>query len=162
MPSTTMMTAPSSIPWSCRVRSAKTSTARVKPRKIASPPIRGMGWSCIRRPSLGTSTAPTFCAKDLTTGVATKEMSSAVIRAVATSPRKLNSVKGMGMLLLCISGPQSRPFYRPCAGSCWPHSRPSPPRRGKRTPDTPYPPGCARSPPGWGGTSPPRPRPRRA
>ena len=42
--------------------------------KMARPPMRGMGWSCIRRLSLGTSTAPTFMAKVFTMGVMAKLM----------------------------------------------------------------------------------------
>lgn len=45
----------------------------MKPKKMASPPIRGIGWSCILRPSFGISTAPTRKASDFTTGVAIRD-----------------------------------------------------------------------------------------
>ena len=44
----------------------------MKPRKMARPPMRGMGWSCTRRASPGTSTAPTITASRLTIGVSAK------------------------------------------------------------------------------------------
>ena len=53
----------------------------IKPMKIARPPMRGMGWSCIRRLSLGTSTAPYFTASTFTRGVATQETIAADSRA---------------------------------------------------------------------------------
>ena len=65
--------------------------------------------------------------------------------------------KGPGLTAL-----KTRPFYRPCAGSFPPRRRPFPPRRGRRSPDSPCRPAGARSPPGWGAAAPPRPPPRRA
>ena len=43
MPRITMMTLPRSIPRRAEVRGKKTRTLRMKPKKMASPPIRGMG-----------------------------------------------------------------------------------------------------------------------
>ena len=58
-------------------------TLTMKPMKMARPPRRGMGTLCIRRASLGTSTAPTLKAKVFTTGVMRKLMTSAASRARA-------------------------------------------------------------------------------
>ena len=81
-----MMAAPSSIPRIWPFRSMNTSTLSRKPKKMARPPIRGMGWSCIRRPSLGTSTAPMRTARSFTTGVVIRATTRATIRAAATMP----------------------------------------------------------------------------
>ena len=55
-----------------------------KPKKMARPPIRGMGWSCIRRVSLGTSTAPTFTDSAFTSGVEAKDTTAASPSASST------------------------------------------------------------------------------
>ena len=81
-----MTTAPSSIPRRGRVKGRNTSTLSRKPKKMASPPMRGMGWSCIRRPSLGTSTAPTRKARARTTGVVIRATTAAVSIAAVTVP----------------------------------------------------------------------------
>ena len=86
MPRMTMTTAPSSMPRSWVVRGRKSSTLRMKPKKMASPPILGMGWSCIRRLSRGTSTAPILKARERTTGVAIRATTAATSRAAATEP----------------------------------------------------------------------------
>ncbi len=83
-PSTTMITAPSSIPFFSAFSGTNTSTAARKPKKMASPPMRGMGWSCIRRPSLGTSTAPNFTDSTFTTGVAAQDTTAAATNASST------------------------------------------------------------------------------
>ena len=54
--------------------------------------MRGIGWSCIRRPSLGTSIAPIFWARDLTTGVRMNEMSIADTSAAARRAIVGNSI----------------------------------------------------------------------
>ena len=53
-------------------------TARKNARKIARPPMRGIGTLCIRRLSFGTSMTPIFCASILTSGVAPKEITNAL------------------------------------------------------------------------------------
>ena len=81
-----MITAPSSIPRRGASRGTKIRALRIKPKKMASPPIRGMGWLCIRRLSRGISTAPTRKARVRTTGVVIKATMAAVSRAAATAP----------------------------------------------------------------------------
>ena len=96
-----MMTAPSSIPRIWAFKSKKSRTLSRKPRKMASPPMRGMGWSCMRRPSLGTSTALTRMARFFTTGVATRATTRATTRAAATMPMRGRSrFLGMGICSL--------------------------------------------------------------
>mgnify|MGYP006932164795 CR=1 FL=1 len=68
-PVMTMMIDPMRMPRTSCVMSANRSVETMKPRKMARPPMRGMGWSCTRRASPGTSTAPTFTASRLTNGV---------------------------------------------------------------------------------------------
>ena len=68
-PMTAMITAPRSRPITCMDMLTKSRTDSTKPVKMASPPMRGIGWSWTRRASLGTSIAPTFSAKRLTGGV---------------------------------------------------------------------------------------------
>ena len=87
-----MITPPSSIPRMEELMGPKIRVLRRKPRKIANPPIRGMGWLCIRRLSLGTSTAPTIWAMDFTTGVAMKEISRAATSAAAIRAMAGNSI----------------------------------------------------------------------
>ena len=89
-PQATMSTAPSRMPRTCRLISTKSTTLRMKPRNMASPPILGMGWSWTRLASLGTSMAPTFCAKVLTMGVEAKL--TAKPTAMASSARSHSSV----------------------------------------------------------------------
>ena len=89
-PQATMRTAPSRMPRTWRVMSAKRTTLRMKPRKMARPPMRGMGWSWTRRASFGTSIAPTFWAKVLTMGVEAKL--TAKPTAMARSARSHSSV----------------------------------------------------------------------
>ena len=84
MPSTTIITAPSSIPFRSVSSGTISSMAATNPKKMASPPIRGMGWSCIRRPSLGTSTAPTFTDSAFTSGVEAKDTAAASASASST------------------------------------------------------------------------------
>ena len=84
MPSTTMMTAPSSIPCLGWSRGMSSSTLMINPRKIARPPIRGIGWSCIRRPSRGTSMAPTLTDSAFTSGVVAKDTTPASTSASST------------------------------------------------------------------------------
>ena len=86
MPSTTIITAPSNIPCFSVFNGTNSRMAVIKPKKIASPPIRGMGWSCILRPSLGTSTAPTFTDSAFTNGVAARD-------TAAASPNASNTVQ---------------------------------------------------------------------
>ena len=62
----------------------------MKPRKMASPPILGMGWSWTLLASFGTSMAPTFWAKVLTMGVEAKL--TAKPTAMAKSARSHSSV----------------------------------------------------------------------
>ena len=71
-PQATISTAPSRMPRTWRVISTKSTTLKRKPRNMARPPMRGIGWSWTRRLPSGTSMAPIFCAKALTTGVAAK------------------------------------------------------------------------------------------
>ena len=87
-----MITAPSSMPRYCLDRGRKTSTLSRKPKKMARPPMRGMGWLCIRRPSLGTSTAPTRKARERTTGVEIRATTAAASRAAAAVPTTESSM----------------------------------------------------------------------
>ena len=57
-PTTTMMRPPSQMETSSGVISQNTSVATTKPAKIARPPMRGVGFLCMRRLSFGTSMAP--------------------------------------------------------------------------------------------------------
>ena len=84
-PSTTMMTEPRRMLciWPFPRTLPRIRTLTMKPMKMARPPRRGMGTLCIRRASLGTSTAPTLKAKVFTTGVMRKLMTSAASRARA-------------------------------------------------------------------------------
>ena len=59
-PSTTLMTAPSRMLFISEVMGTNNKMLTMKPMKIARPPRRGIGTLCIRRPSLGTSMAPTL------------------------------------------------------------------------------------------------------
>ena len=59
-PRITIIMEPSKMPCICRSMSAKTRTDSRNARKIARPPMRGMGTLCMRRLSLGTSIAPTL------------------------------------------------------------------------------------------------------
>ena len=68
-PIAAIISAPSIRPSTCVVKLTKSIIATTKPMNIASPPMRGMGWSCTRRPSRGTSIAPTRSAKPFTGGV---------------------------------------------------------------------------------------------
>ena len=88
-----MMTAPSRMPRISRSISgyAKISTLARNARKIARPPMRGMGWWCIRRLSVGTSIAPTFCASRFTSGVTAKESTAALRSASPTRRIKFGS-----------------------------------------------------------------------
>ena len=70
-PMTAMTIVPRSRPMTCVDISTNSSSDRTKPRKIASPPMRGIGLECMRRSSRGTSIAPTASAKRLTGGVIT-------------------------------------------------------------------------------------------
>ena len=79
-----MITAPSSIPFLSVSSGTISSMAATKPKKMASPPIRGMGWWCIRRSSLGTSTAPTFTDSAFTSGVEAKDTPAASPSASST------------------------------------------------------------------------------
>ena len=122
-PQATMRTAPSRMPRTWRVMSTKRTTLRMKPRKMARPPMRGMGWSWTRRASLGTSMAPTFCAKVLTMGVEAKltakpmamaksaRSHSSVLRNIAHTPefRRAGSASGAAETLVVLkrdSAPQ--------------------------------------------------------
>ena len=80
-PTTTMSIAPSRMPRTCGVMLAKSRTESRKPRKMASPPMRGIGWLWICLFLSGTSIAPTCFAKERTTGVATKDITKATARA---------------------------------------------------------------------------------
>ena len=82
-PRITIMTAPSRMPCICRSMSAKTSTDSKNARKIARPPIRGIGTLCMRRLSFGTSIAPTLQASALTIGVDANDTAAAT--AIASS-----------------------------------------------------------------------------
>ena len=73
-PMTAIISAPSRRPITCVVKLTNSSADMTKPINIATPPMRGIGWSCTRRPSLGTSIAPTFSAKPFTGGVIKNEM----------------------------------------------------------------------------------------
>ena len=77
-PVMTMMIDPSRMPRTSCVMSTNRSIDTMKPRKMARPPMRGMGWSCTRRASPGTSMAPSFCARILTTGVSAKLTTNAM------------------------------------------------------------------------------------
>ena len=81
-----MTTAPRRMPRICRssITLAKSRMLTIKPMKMARPPSRGMGTLCIRRASLGTSTAPTLYAKLFTAGVRRKLTTSAVSSARTT------------------------------------------------------------------------------
>ena len=76
MPRMTMTTAPSSMPRSWVVRGRKSSTLRMKPKKMASP-ILGDG--VVMHPAAvpGTSTAPILKARERTTGVAIRATTAA-------------------------------------------------------------------------------------
>ena len=76
-PRITIMIAPSRMPCICRSIFAKTSTESKNARKMARPPIRGIGTLCMRRLSFGTSIAPTLHASVLTSGVAANETAAA-------------------------------------------------------------------------------------
>ena len=77
-PITAMMTAPSSRPMTVVDMLTTSSDDTTKPKKIASPPMRGIGWMLMRR-SLGSSMAPTFSANRLTWGVIRKQSTKAAI-----------------------------------------------------------------------------------
>ena len=64
-----MITAPTRRPMTWVDMFTKSSRLITKPRKMANPPMRGMGWSWTLLPSLGTSIAPTFSANSFTGGV---------------------------------------------------------------------------------------------
>ena len=97
---TAMITAPSSMPMTGVDMFTNSSTDSTKPMKMARPPIRGMGWSWTRRPSFGTSMAPTCSAKRLTGGVIRKATRKAVIMA---SPARIQSWY-CGSIVLSVSG----------------------------------------------------------
>jgi len=97
-----MITAPRSIPRRGVVRGIKIRALRIKPKKMASPPIRGMGWLCIRRLSRGTSTAPILKARERTTGVVIKATTAAANSAAATAPITESSTEdNMKQFLVC-------------------------------------------------------------
>ena len=73
----TIMMEPSRMPCICRSMSAKTRTESKNAKKIARPPMRGMGTLCMRRLSLGTSIAPTLQASALTIGVDANDTAAA-------------------------------------------------------------------------------------
>ena len=83
------MIAPSRMPCICRSISAKTSTESKNARKMARPPIRGIGTLCMRRLSFGTSIAPTLYANVLTSGVEAKDTTAAtdIARSMKTTVR---------------------------------------------------------------------------
>ena len=85
-----MTTAPMSILTFLEPRGAKRSTLKKKPRKMASPPIRGVGaaWRCraLAVPAFpGMSMAPTFSASFLASGVVSSEIAKATSRATAAA-----------------------------------------------------------------------------
>ena len=82
-----MITPPSSMPRMGVSRGTKMMALRIKPKKMARPPMRGMGWLCMRRLSLGTSTAPMRKARERTTGVVIKATTAATSRAAVTAPK---------------------------------------------------------------------------
>ena len=82
-PMTTIISAPSRMPSTGVDTSTNMSSDSTKPMKMASPPMRGIGWSCTRRSSFGISIAPTFSAKRLTGGVIMNDTAAA--NAIASS-----------------------------------------------------------------------------
>ena len=80
-PTTTMSMAPRRMPRTWGVIFANSSTESRKPMKMASPPMRGIGclWMCLLLS--GMSIAPTFVAKERTTGVAANDITKATARA---------------------------------------------------------------------------------
>ena len=67
-----MMTRPQQHPPHLGVQVQKEQDAEQEAQEDGQSAMRGMGWSCMRRPSLGTSTALTRMARFFTTGVATR------------------------------------------------------------------------------------------
>ena len=92
IPAATMMMLPIRMPCTGLEISANRTTESRKPRKIAIPPMRGIGWVWILRASPGLSIAPTLCAKDLTIGVEPKATTAAT--AMASSTRSHNCMSG--------------------------------------------------------------------
>lgn len=70
MPKTTIINAPNMMPKTDLGISVKMHTLTRNAMKIAKPPRRALGVLCIRRESVGTSTAPILYASFLTNGVA--------------------------------------------------------------------------------------------
>ena len=81
--------------------------------------MRGMGWSCIRRPSFGNCPRLPFLGQTFTIGVVIRATRNAVIRAPATTQWFPIDI-GMDLTLSqawLLSGPQSPPSYKLSAGS---------------------------------------------
>ena len=78
-----MMTAPQQHPPHLGVQVQKEQDAEQEAQEDGQSAMRGMGWSCMRRPSLGTSTAPTRKARERTTGVVIKATTAAANSAAA-------------------------------------------------------------------------------
>ena len=109
---TAMMTEPTRSPSTFVDIGTKNISESTKPMNIASPPMRGMGWSCTRRLSLGTSIAPTFSAKRLTGGVMTYATSSDTANASSIfiqSARPGNIKIYLQFVLLSQKGFSTRP-----------------------------------------------------
>ena len=86
MPSITMSAAPHHSGRNCKRKvsteiSLETTAETVKPKKMASPPIKGIGFLCMRRLSLGTSTALIRNANFFTRGVVANAVKNAVSSA---------------------------------------------------------------------------------
>ena len=69
MPVMTIIKFPISIAAVCNVGLQKISTVTVKARKIATPPMSGISFLCMRRLSFGISVTPNLNAMVRTTGV---------------------------------------------------------------------------------------------
>ena len=101
-----MSTAPSKMDFVWESIRPKSKKLMRNPRKMASPPNRGMGTLCIRRASRGTSMAPTFLANIFTTGVRAKLSASATLKAKNDVMRTLLSI----MIFVPRSAAPGAPF----------------------------------------------------
>ncbi len=155
-PKTAIVTQPSSRPITCRSISTNRITDSTKPQKMARPPMRGIGWSLMRR-SFGTSMASTFTAKRRTGGVRQKQ----VMNATSGPASSFHTGKDRETFILSLrfeqnqkSGikrafRQSRRACRPCAASCGQRRRRAGHPRYRPCAGIPSPRSCGCSPPGW-------------
>ena len=150
-PIPTMMVAPMSMPMILVSISEKMRMEARKPMNIASPPMRGMGWLCTRRSSLGTSIAPIVSANFFTCGVITSEITNdrAAASTIFSHMAMLGNIFLSPVNIIRRAFPRSPRAYRPCAGSCGRHSSPSARPRCRPAGGMPCRLSCARHSRGW-------------